>query len=114
MVVSNKPMLLDVVRQRICLKHDRVRTEKSCVHWIRRFVQFDKRRHPRELGRVEIEAILTRLAVDRKVAASAQNQAFNALLFLYREVLQLQMPPFDAGQRAKRPSAVTSNGCAEA
>ena len=107
-------MLLDVVRQRIRLQHDSDRTEKSCVHWIRRFVQFDKRRHPRELGRVEIKVSLTHLAVDRKSAASAQNQAFNALLFLYHAVLQLQMPQFDAVRRPNRLSAVTSNGCSEA
>lgn len=103
MAVSNKLMLLDVVRQRIRLKHYSFRTEKAYVHWIRRFVQFHKRRHPRELGKVEIEAFLTHLAVDRKVAASTQNQAFNALLFLYREVLQLQMPQLDTVQRAKKP-----------
>jgi integron integrase len=103
MVVPNKPMLLDVVRQRIRLKHYSFRTEKAYVHWIRRFVLFHNRRHPRELGKAEIEAFLTHLAVDRKVAASTQNQAFNALLFLYREVLQLDMPQLDSVQRAKQP-----------
>lgn len=103
MAVSNKPMLLDVVRQRIRLKHYSFRTEKAYVHRIRRFVQFHNCRHPRELGKGEIEAFLAHLAVDRKVAASTQNQAFNALLFLYREVLQLQMPQLDTVQRAKKP-----------
>jgi len=103
MVVSKKPMLLEVVRQRIRLKHYSHRTEKSYVHWIRRFVFFHNRRHPRELGKPEIEAFLTHLAVDRKVSASTQNQAFNALLFLYREVLELTMPQLDAVQRAKKP-----------
>ncbi len=103
MVVSKKPMLLEVVRQRIRLKHYSHRTEKSYVHWIRRFVLFHNRRHPRELGKLEIEAFLTHLAVDRKVSASTQNQAFNALLFLYRVVLELAMPQLDAVQRAKKP-----------
>lgn len=96
-------MLLEVVRQRIRLKHYSPRTEKSYVHWIRRFVVFHNRRHPRELGKLEIEAFLTHLAVDRKVSSSTQNHAFNALLFLYREVLELAMPQLDAVQRAKKP-----------
>jgi len=103
MAVSKQPILLEAVRQRIRLKHYSHRTEKSYVHWIRRFVRFHNRRHPRELGKVEIEAFLTHLAVDRKVSASTQNQAFNALLFLYREVLALEMPQLDTVQRAKKP-----------
>ncbi len=74
MAVSKQPMLLEVVRQRIRFKHYSHRAEKSYVHWIRRCVRFHKRRHPRELGKVEIEAFLTHLAVDRKVSASTQNQ----------------------------------------
>jgi len=103
MEVSKKPMLLEVVRQRIRLKHYSHRTEKSYVQWIRRFVRFHNRRHPRELGKTEIEAFLTHLAVERKVSASTQNQAFSALLFLYRNVLELPMPQLDAVQRAKKP-----------
>jgi site-specific recombinase XerD len=103
MDVSKQPMLLEVVRQRIRLRHYSHRTEKSYVHWIRRFVRFHNRRHPRELGKVEIEGFLTHLAVERKVSASTQNQAFNALLFLYREVLALEMPQLDTVQRAKKP-----------
>jgi integrase len=72
------------------------------VRPIRRFVQFSKRHHFCKLGKIEIEAFLTRLAVDRKVSASTQNQAFNALLFLYREVLALEMPQLDTVQRAKK------------
>ncbi len=103
MDMSGKPMLLEVVRQRIRLKHYSHRTEKSYVNWIRRFVRFHDRRHPRELGKTEIEAFLTHLAVNRKVSASTQNQAFNALLFLYREVLEMKMPQLDSVQRAKKP-----------
>jgi len=103
MEVSKKPMLLEVVRQRIRLKHYSHRTEKSYIHWIRRFVRFHNRRHPRTLGKPEIESFLTHLAVERKVSASTQNQAFNALLFLYREVMELEMPQLDNVQRAKKP-----------
>lgn len=103
MDAPKQPMLLDVVRQRIRLKHYSHRTEKSYVNWIRRFVRFHDRRHPRQLGKAEIEAFLTHLAVNRKVSASTQNQAFNALLFLYREVLEMKMPQLDAVQRAKKP-----------
>ncbi|MEW8693346.1 MAG: integron integrase, partial [Candidatus Thiodiazotropha endolucinida] len=103
MDVVKKPMLLEVVRQRIRLRHYSIRTEKSYIHWIRRFVRFHNRRHPKELGKQEIEAFLTHLAVDRKVSASTQNQAFNALLFLYREVLELKLPQLDSVRRAKKP-----------
>ena len=70
MDVSGKPMLLEVVRQPIRLKHYSHRTERSYVNWIRRFVRFHDRRHPRELGKAEIEAFLTHLAANRKVSAS--------------------------------------------
>ncbi len=103
MEVSKKPMLLEVVRQRIRLKHYSHRTEKSYIHWIRRFVRFHGRQHPRLLGKPDIESFLTHLAVERKVSASTQNQAFNALLFLYREVLEMKMPQLDNVQRAKKP-----------
>ncbi|MBT3016979.1 MAG: integron integrase [Candidatus Thiodiazotropha sp. (ex Clathrolucina costata)] len=103
MEAVKKPMLLEVVRQRLRLRHYSIRTEKSYIHWIRRFVRFHNRRHPKELGKQEIEAFLTHLAVDRKVSASTQNQAFNALLFLYREVLELKMPQLDSVRRAKKP-----------
>ena len=103
MDAPKKLMLLEVVRQRIRLKHYSHRTEKTYVNWVRRFVRFHSRRHPRELGKAEIEAFLTHLAIDRKVSASTQNQAFNALLFLYREVLEMDMPQLDSVQRAKKP-----------
>ncbi|MBD2460536.1 integron integrase [Oscillatoria sp. FACHB-1407] len=82
--------LLDQVRDAIRLKHYSYRTEVSYVDWIRRFILFHNKRHPREMGVVEIEAFLTHLAVDGKVAASTQNQAFSAVLFLYRDVLGIQ------------------------
>ena len=80
--------LLDPVREVIQLKHDSIRTEEAYVAWIRRYIFFHKVRYPKEMGAHEIEAFLTHLAVNENVAASTQNQAFSAILFLYREVLK--------------------------
>ena len=76
--------LLDKVRQRIRLKGYSIRTEKSYVSWIKRFVLFHDKRHPQDMGRPEIEAFLSHLVMKRNVASSTQNQAFNAILFLYK------------------------------
>ncbi len=90
------PKLLDQVRAVLRARHYSRRTEETYVDWIRRFVHFHGLRHPRDLGRVEVEAFLTHLAVDLNVAASTQNQARAALLFLYREVLAVPMDePWD-------------------
>lgn len=95
--------LLDQVREVIRSKHYSIRTEESYVDWITRYVRFHRLRHPRELGLAEIEAFLTDLAVAGRVAASTQNQARSALLFLYREVLGIPLDePRDVVQ-AKRP-----------
>jgi len=94
--------LLDQVRDAIRLKHYSIRTETAYVDWIRRFILFHGKRHPNEMGAPEIEAFLTHLAVDKHVAASTQNQALSALLFLYREVLQQDPGPIDA-LRAQKP-----------
>jgi len=74
--------LIAVVRERLRLKHHSLRTEQSYVGWIRRFIRFRGRRHPREMGAAEVEAFLTGLAVDCKVSAATQDQALAALLFL--------------------------------
>jgi integron integrase len=103
MAVSNRPMLLEVVRQRIHLKHYSYRTEKSYVHWIRRFVRFHNRRHPRELGKKRDRSVPDPLGGRPQGVGVDQNQAFNALLFLYRVVLELEMPQLDTVQRAKKP-----------
>ncbi len=95
--------LLDQVRDKIRLKNYSYETEKSYVDWIKRFILFHEKRHPAEMGKIEIEAFLTHLAVAKDVAASTQNQALHALLFLYREVL---VQPIDLNLkavRAKRP-----------
>ena len=85
--------LLDQVRDVLRLKHYAYRTEQSYLDWIKRFILFHNKRHPKDMGRAEVEAFLTHLAVEGNVAASTQNQAFSALLFLYREVLKVE---FDA------------------
>ncbi|TWI11871.1 integron integrase [Lysobacter ruishenii] len=102
----SRPMLLDEVRRRIRVKHYSLRTERVYIAWIRRFILANGRRHPRGLGQVEIEAFLTHLAVEGQVAASTQNQALAALLFLYREVLAMELPWLDGIVRAKRPQRV--------
>jgi integron integrase len=96
--------LLDLVRNRARLKHYSIRTEQAYVEWTRRFVVFHDGRHPRELGPGDVEAFLTHLAVEGKVAASTQNQAKSALLFLYREVLGAELPWLDGIESAKRPN----------
>lgn len=100
---SQSPRLLDQVRQRIRVKHYSIRTETSYVDWIRRFVIFNDKRHPREMGAPEVEAFLTHLAVQRNVSASTQNQALAAILFLYREVLDIELPWLEGVTRAKKP-----------
>ncbi len=102
-------MLLDQVREKARLKHFSLRTERCYVYWIERYLRFLKGngrwRHPSEVGAKEVEAFLTNLAVQGQVAASTQNQALGALLFLYREVLQLDLGTLDA-VRARRPQRV--------
>jgi integron integrase len=93
--------LLDKVRERIRLKHYSIKTETAYVDWVRRFVVFHGRRHPREMGAAQVEAFLTHLAVQRNVSASTQNQAKSALLFLYKEVLQVDLPWLEDVQPAK-------------
>jgi integron integrase len=97
------PKLLDQVRGKIRLKHYSIRTEQAYTDWIKRFILHFGKRHPSELGAAEVEQFLTHLAVEGKVAASTQNQAKSALLFLYREVLELELPWLDNVERAKAP-----------
>ncbi|MGE3778282.1 MAG: integron integrase [Pirellulaceae bacterium] len=101
--LSPKPRLLDQVRDKCRLLHYAKRTEDAYVEWIRRFILFHEKRHPHDMGSREVEAFLTHLAVQRHVASSTQNQALSALLFLYRHVLEQNLPLIQA-LRAK-PSA---------
>jgi integron integrase len=101
---SDPPRLLDRVRARLRVKHYSLRTETAYVGWIKRYIVFHGKRHPGEMGKAEAEAFLTSLAVDRNVSATTQNQALSALLFLYREVLDTDLPWLDDVTRAKKPA----------
>ena len=101
---DNKPKkLLDQVRDVVRLKYYSIQTEQSYVSWTKRYVLFHDKKHPCEMGRSEIEAFMTHLAVDLKVSASTQNQALNGLLFLYRHVLAIDIDGSIDAIRAKRP-----------
>lgn len=95
--------LLDQVRARLRAKHYSLRTEDSYLHWIRRFILFHGKKHPGSMGGVHVDAFLSHLATVGRVAASTQNQALSALLFLYRGVLQVELPWMSEVVRAKRP-----------
>ena len=99
---NQPPKLLDQLAAKTRLLHYSKRTEAAYVDWVKRFILFHNKRHPREMGAAEIEAFLTHLVVERNVAASTQNQAFAAILFLYQKVLEIELPTIDA-LRAKRP-----------
>ena len=101
--VVRAPRLFDEVRRHMRLKHYSLRTEKAYLAWMRRFILANGKRHPREMGAVEVEGFLSTLAVEGEVAASTQNQALSALLFLYRQVLGVELPWLDSMVRAKRP-----------
>ncbi len=100
---GQKASLLHVVRRKLRAKRYSIRTEQAYLAWIRRFILANGKKHPRGLGGVEVEAFLSRLAIEDRVAASTQNQALSALLFLYREVLQVDLPWMESVLRAKRP-----------
>ena len=101
-----EPRLLDRVRMEIRARHYSLRTEQCYLQWIKRYIFYNNKRHPAELGEKEITAFLTWLAVERKVAASTQNQALSAILFLYQKVLKLKLEWLDNVIRAKRPQHV--------
>jgi len=100
---DNPPKLLDQVRAKIRLKHYSIRTEQAYADWIKRYILHFGKRHPRDLGASEVEQFLTHLAVNGKVAASTQNQAKAALLFLYMEVLTIELPWLDNVKQTKAP-----------
>jgi len=103
-----RPRLLEQVRDAIRRKHYSLRTEESYVHWIKRFIYFHGKRHPRDLGEAEVTAFLNYLARERNVASSTQNQALSAVLFLYKEVLVTPLAWLDGLDRAKQPARVPS------
>ncbi|WP_081644610.1 integron integrase [Arenimonas oryziterrae] len=100
------PRLLEQVRRRLRVKHYSLRTEGAYLQWIRRFILASGKKHPRDMGALEVEGFLTRLATQGQVAASTQNQALSAILFLYREVLGVDLPWMDKVTRAKKPQRV--------
>lgn len=97
------PKLLEVVRDKIRVKHYSIRTETQYLQWVKRYILFHHKRHPREMGGKEVEAFLSHLATHGHVSSSTQNQALSALLFLYREVLGQSLPWMDDVIRAKKP-----------
>jgi integron integrase len=101
-----KPKLLDMVRDKIRAKHYSYRTEQQYVRWIRRFILHHNKRHPAELGAPDVERFLTHLAVAAHVSASTQNQALSAILFLYRQVLDIDLPWISGVVRARAPIRV--------
>jgi len=95
--------LLDQVRERVRYLHYSLRTEQAYVHWVRAFVRHHALRHPREMGRAEVEAFLSWLAAERHVAVSTHRQALSALLFLYQKVLGVDLPWLREIDRPQRP-----------
>jgi Phage integrase, N-terminal SAM-like domain len=100
--MAPKTKLLDQMREVLRLKHMSFRTEEAYISWVRRFILFHDKRHPKDMGAEEIRAFLIHLAVQDKVAASTQNGALNALVFLYRHVLK---QPFQISERSNGPNA---------
>jgi len=95
--------LLDQVRDKIRFKHYSLSTEKTYIAWIKQFILYHHKRHPVEMGSLEVEAFLTYLATQRNVSSSTQNQALSAILFLYREVLAVNLPWLENFERSKKP-----------
>jgi len=102
-----KPKLLDILVDKIRLKHYSKSTEQTYYYWAKNYILFHNKKHPKDMGKVEIEQFLTHLAVEKNIAPSTQNQAFNALLFLYREVLEVDVSSFNIQSlRAKEKSRI--------
>ena len=97
------PKLLERMRIHLRTRHYSIRTEEAYLGWARRFILFHGKRHPQEMGAAEVEAFLSHLAVDRQVSASTQNQAKAAILYLYKQVLGMELPWLDEVVQAKRP-----------
>ncbi len=101
--MESQPRLLDQMREVLRLKHRSFRTEEASIGWGKRCILLHNKRHPKDMGAAEIRAFLSYLATHEHVAASTQNGALNALLFLYRSVLQQPFPHLEHIKRAKRP-----------
>ena len=103
--------LLDQVRNVIRKKHYSIRTEQAYVDWVRRYILFHKKHHTKDMDEKEIAQFISHLATDRRVASSTQNQALNAIVFLYKRVLNIELGDFGHMERAKKPEKLpTVNG----
>jgi len=102
--VEQKPKLLDQVRHALRTRHYAMKTEEAYVHWIKRYILFHNKRHPKEMGEKEINEFLTHLAVMEKVSASTQNQALSAIVFLYKHILKIELANFGNVVWAKKPA----------
>ena len=102
-LAPRQPKLLERLRIHLRTRHYSIRTEQAYIDWARRFIVYHGKRHPQEMGAAEVEAFLSHLAVDRQVSASTQNQAKAALLYLYKQVLGVDLPWLDEVVQAKRP-----------
>lgn len=100
---DSQPRLLDQVRNSIRVKHYSIRTEQTYIYWIKRFILFNNKRHPDQMGKKEVSAYLTYLAIKRKVSASTQNQALCALVYLYKHVFKNELGDLQDISKAKRP-----------
>ncbi len=89
--MQQKKKLLDIVREKIRVKHYSISTERTYVYWIKYYILFHNKTHPLNMGKTEIEQFLTYLAINKKVSPTTQNQAFSAILFLYKDVLGIDM-----------------------
>lgn len=101
--ISRPPRLLDAARDAIRRRHYSYRTEQAYLHWMKRFILFSGKRHPRELVALEVIAFVNHRALERQMAASTQNQALAAILFMYKEVLAMPLPWLSGIEHAKRP-----------
>jgi len=106
MTEGHKPKLLEQLRNEIKRRNYSIRTERAYSDWVKRFIFYHDKRHPKDMGAPEVQQFLTYLAVERKVSASTQNQALCALVFLYREILNMDLGILENLQRAKRPVLV--------
>src|SRR5436309_5689674 len=101
--IDARPRLFDEVRKVARMRHLSLRTEQAYTNWIRRFILFHQKKHPREMSEVEIREFISHLAVKRDITASTQTVALSALLFLYRDVLKKDLPYVSNIERARKP-----------
>ena len=104
--IKKPPKLLDQVREKIRVKHYSYRTEQAYVQWVKRFILFHNKKHPKDMGEKEITQFLSHLAVNRNISTSTQNQALCAIVFLYKNVLNKDLNEFGNIQWAKRPKRI--------